>query len=110
MQRIIAPAAVIAVAVLAAARALAVESDVPPWNINASDWICIQQCAPGYFGKPAEVVQTGRKFVFVNETGRRADAEWMGGGQITFTGCDNAAILSTDLRRLEFIFGSVWVR
>jgi hypothetical protein len=95
---------------LAAAPALAAETDVPPWNIAGNDWICIAQCQPGYHGKPAEVVQAGRKFVFVNEVGRRSDAEWMGGGQISFSGCDNAAILSADLKRLDFIFGSVWVR
>jgi hypothetical protein len=97
-------------AYLVAAPALAGDSDVPPWDINGSDWICIAQCQPGYGGKQTQVVQNGRKFVFVNEVGRRSDAEWMGGGQISFSGCDNAAILSADLKRLDFIFGSVWVR
>jgi hypothetical protein len=95
---------------LVASPAVAAEADVPPWNINGNDWICIAQCQPGYAGKPTEVVQNGRRFVFVNEAGRRSEAEWMGGGQISFSGCDNAAILSADLKRLDFIFGPVWVR
>ena len=105
-------AAIIAITGFAAAStgATAAETDTPPWNISGSDWICIQQCQAGYAGKPTEVVQRGRKFVFVNEVGGRAEAEWQGGTQISFNGCDNAAILSADLKRLDFIFGSVWVR
>jgi hypothetical protein len=97
-------------AFLAATPAIGAEADFPPWNIAGNDWICIAQCEPGYGGKPTEVIQNGDKFIFVNETGRRSEAEWKGGGQISFSGCDNAAILSADLKRLDFIFGSVWVR
>ena len=91
------------------ASALAEDSDVPPFDINGA-WTCIQQCEMAPQGYATQVVQNGRKFVFIDELGNKEPAEWMGGGQISFVGCDNDAILSPDLKRLDFIFGSVWVR
>jgi hypothetical protein len=101
---------ILAAALLAASLTPAAtqQAELPPWNIGGSDWRCVQQCAPG--ATATTVIQTGRRFVFINEKGVRSDAEWMGGAQISFIGCDNNAIVSADLRRLEFVFGSVWAR
>ena len=85
------------------------EAGAPPWNI-AGDWLCRDQCQRGLRGQPTHVVQNGAQFVFVNEAGNRMPAEWKFDYQISFVGCDDAAILSPDLMTLTFIDGSVWVR
>jgi hypothetical protein len=103
--------AVVAAAVLGSASALADETvGAPPWSIAGENWICIQQCATGHVGATVKVVQNGARFVFIDDLGRREDAQWMGEGQISFVGCDNNATLSVDHNRLDFVFGSVWIR
>jgi hypothetical protein len=90
--------------------ALAEDTDLPPFDI-AGAWTCVQQCQTGPSpGHATAVIQNGRRFLFVDERGEKEQAEWMGGYQISFIGCDNNAILSPDLKRIDFIFGSVWVR
>jgi hypothetical protein len=111
MKPILAVTALLAtLAPLSAASADEAALGAPPWNIAGKDWICIQQCATGHIGAKVEIAQNGRRFVFIDDLGQREDAEWMGGSQISFIGCDNNATLSADLTRLDFIFGSVWVR
>jgi hypothetical protein len=105
--------AAVAVALLATATASPIiaraDNEGPGWNI-AGQWLCRDQCRPGLRGKPTQVVQNGAQFVFVNEAGTRMPAEWKFEYQISFVGCDDAAILSPDLMTLTFIDGSVWVR
>ena len=104
------PAMLAAVAMAASLVTVAhADGEGPPWNI-AGAWLCRDQCQPGLRGKPTAVVQDGVRFVFVNEAGTRMPAEWKFDYQISFVGCDDAAILSPDLMTLTFIDGSVWVR
>jgi hypothetical protein len=96
--------------VAAIAPAVAAEGDGPPWNIAGDNWLCKEGCPPGLKGKPMRVVQNGARFLFIDGTGSIEQAEWKFDYQISFIGCDNAAILSADHATLAFIDGKVWVR
>jgi hypothetical protein len=90
--------------------AIAETIDGPPWNISGDDWKCVQNCINNAIGQPTRVIQNGRQFRFVNEMGSTANAEWQSDFYVPYLGCDNAAMVSADGRRITFYFGPVWAR
>jgi hypothetical protein len=107
MRRIIVFAAAALLAATACAAAEIAEG--PSWNISGDDWRCVKNCLNGD-GQPTHVVQNGRQFRFISETGSSGYGEWVYNFFIEFVGCDNSAAVSADGRMITFGFGAVWAR